>query len=188
VGRPVVGFELRIVGDDGQALPPGQAGEIVGYGAGLMREYFGNPEETGRCTWHDERGRTFVRSGDIGSVDQDGFLTILDRKKDMIKSGGFNVFPKDIEAVIGQHDDVLDVTVIGVPDARWGEVPLALVIPRPGACADAAALKDWANARLAKTQRLSALQFRTEFPRNALGKVLKRELREQLRKQQETSE
>ena len=192
VGRPVLGFELRIVGDDGQALAPGQAGEIVGYGAGLMREYFGNREETEKCTWRDERGRTFVRSGDIGSVDEDGFLTILDRKKDMIKSGGFNVFPKDIEAVIAQHPDVLDVAVIGVPDAKWGEVPLALVIPRPAggpeslpaSAPDAAALKDWANARLAKTQRLSALEFRTEFPRNALGKVLKRELREQRREPQ----
>ncbi|HKK22101.1 MAG TPA: long-chain fatty acid--CoA ligase, partial [Pseudohaliea sp.] len=109
--------------------------------------------------------------------DEEGFLYILDRKKDMIISGGFNVFPKDIEEVVGAHPDVSDVTVIGIPDPKWGETPLALVIPVAGSEADPAVLLAWANDRLAKAQRLKAVELREVFPRNALGKVIKRELR-----------
>lgn len=178
VGKPVVGFDLRILDDEGRELGPGEAGEIAGYGGGLMREYYRKPQETEAGIWRDARGRTFFRSGDIGKVDEEGFLYILDRKKDMILSGGFNVFPKDIESVLAEHPDVLDVTVIGVPHPRWGEAPLALVIPRAGRNIDCEALREWANARLAKTQRLVAVETRSEFPRNALGKVMKRLLRE----------
>lgn len=177
VGTPVVGFDIRIIDDAGLELPRGEIGEIVGYGAGLMREYYRKPAETAAAIWRDERGRTYVRTGDIGKLDEDGYLYILDRKKDMIISGGFNVFATDIEKIFGQHEDVLDVTVIGVPHEKWGETPLALVIPKPGATATAENLRDWANQRLSKHQRVFAVEFRGEFPRNALGKVLKRELR-----------
>ena len=159
-------------------MPPGEAGEIVGYGGGLMREYHNKPEITAAAIWRDERNRTFLRSGDIGKVDEDGFLYILDRKKDMILSGGFNIFPKDIETVVGQHPDVSEVTVIGIPHEKWGETPLALIIAAPGATPDLDAICDWSNARLAKTQRLHAIELRDDFPRNALGKVIKRQLRE----------
>ena len=118
-----------------------------------------------------------MRSGDIGRFDKEGYLYILDRKKDMIISGGFNVFPADIEGVIGEHEDVLDVTVIGIPHAKWGETPLAFVIPKSGAVFDADAIKAWANERLAKPQRIAVIEIRYDFPRNALGKVIKRELR-----------
>lgn len=177
VGTPVLGFELRILDDAGRELPRGEVGEIAGYGAGIMKGYHNRPEQTAELIWRDERGRTFIRSGDIGRLDADGFLSIVDRKKDMIISGGFNVFPTDLEQVVAGHPAVLDVSVIGVPHDKWGETPLALVIPRPGAGADAAALLAWANERLAKHQRLSAVEFREDFPRNALGKVLKRVLR-----------
>jgi acyl-CoA synthetase (AMP-forming)/AMP-acid ligase II len=110
-------------------------------------------------------------------LDADGFLKILDRKKDMVISGGFNVFPSDVEAIVGQHPDVMDVTVIGVPHEKWGESCLALVIPASGSSADAEAINAWANERLAKTQRLVRVEFRDEFPRNALGKVIKKDLR-----------
>jgi acyl-CoA synthetase (AMP-forming)/AMP-acid ligase II len=178
VGTPVLGFELRILGDDGRALPRGEIGEIAGYGAGMMAGYHRRPEATAELIWRDERGRSFIRSGDLGRLDADGFLSILDRKKDMIISGGFNVFPADIEGIVGQHPQVLDVTVIGVPHDKWGETPLALVIRKPGAEAAAAELLQWANQRLARHQRLGALEWRDDFPRNALGKVLKRLLRE----------
>jgi acyl-CoA synthetase (AMP-forming)/AMP-acid ligase II len=178
VGTPVLGFELRILDESGNALPRGQVGEIAGYGAGMMKEYYRKPEQTAELIWRDERGRTFIRSGDIGVLDEDGFLKIVDRKKDMVISGGFNVFPTDLEEVVGQHEAVLDVTVIGVPHPKWGETPLALVIPTPGAEADAQEILAWSNERLAKHQRLSAVEFRQDFPRNALGKVLKRLLRE----------
>jgi acyl-CoA synthetase (AMP-forming)/AMP-acid ligase II len=178
VGTPVVGFDLRIIDDDGNELPPGEVGEIAGYGGGLMKHYHNNPEGTDKSVWRDARGRTFLKSGDIGRVDDDGFLYILDRKKDMILSGGFNIFPKDIEEIVGAHSCVSDVTVIGIPHEKWGETPLALVIPAPGEPLDVDELLGWANERLAKTQRLSGVELRDEFPRNALGKVIKRELRQ----------
>ena len=177
VGVPVLGWEIRILGDDGQPVPAGVAGEIAGYGAGMMAGYHQQPEETEKLIWRDERGRTFIRSGDVGVLDDGGFLRIVDRKKDMIISGGFNVFPSDIESVVAQHAGVLDVAVISIPHEKWGEVPLALVVPRaehPCAPSDIAA---WCNQRLAKHQRLARVAFCAEFPRNALGKVLKRELR-----------
>ncbi|MEM1187163.1 MAG: AMP-binding protein [Pseudomonadota bacterium] len=177
VGTPVIGFDLRIVDEDGRELPANEAGEIVGYGGGLMKHYHQREAETEAAIWRDERGRTFLRSGDIGKLDEDGFLYILDRKKDMIISGGFNVFPKDIEEVLGAHPEVSDVTVIGVPDPKWGETPLALVIPVAGKEPDTLNLLAWANERLAKQQRVKAVELRDDFPRNALGKVIKRELR-----------
>ncbi|MFC3613429.1 class I adenylate-forming enzyme family protein [Lutimaribacter marinistellae] len=178
VGTPVLGFEVRILDDDGNECPPGTPGEIAGYGAGIMKCYHKRPDATAELIWRDERGRTFLRSGDIGMIDEDGFLCIVDRKKDMIISGGFNVFPTDVEAVVAQHADVFDVTVIGVPHDKWGESCLALVIPRDATAIDCDALRDWANERLAKTQRLVAVELREEFPRNALGKVMKRLLRD----------
>ncbi len=176
VGTPVLGFEMRIIDDDGNELPRGEIGEIAGYGGGQMKGYHKQAEATEAIVWRDERGRAFLRSGDIGRLDEDGFLYILDRKKDMIISGGFNVFPADIETVISEHPGVADVTVIGVPHAKWGETPLALVIPKSGA--DAEAICVWTNQQVAKHQRLARVEFRDDFPRNALGKVMKRELRQ----------
>jgi acyl-CoA synthetase (AMP-forming)/AMP-acid ligase II len=175
VGRPVIGFDLRIVGSDDKECARGQVGEIAGHGLGVMAGYHNRPDLDEAILWHDPTGAAFLRSGDLGFVDEEGFLHIVDRKKDMILSGGFNIFPADLEAVIGEHPEVQDVTVIGIPHPKWGETPLALVIPRGQPDPDA--LLAWANARLARTQRLAGLEFRDEFPRNALGKVLKRELR-----------
>jgi long-chain acyl-CoA synthetase len=177
VGLPVLGFEVMIVDDQGRELPAGETGEIAGYGAGLMRAYHNREDATAALVVRDAYGRSFVRSGDIGRLDADGYLYVVDRKKDLIISGGFNIFPVDIEAVVGAHPDVLDVSVIALPDEKWGEVPMALVIPRHDA-APAQAIREWANARLAKHQRISRLEMVDDLPRNALGKVLKRVLRE----------
>lgn len=177
VGTPVLGFEVVILDDDGNEQPRGTPGEIAGYGAGIMREYNKRDAQTTELIWRDPRGRTFIRSGDIGLLNEDGFLKIVDRKKDMIISGGFNVFPSDVEEIVGTHPAVRDVTVIGVPHEKWGESCLALIIPVEEAEDSPETIKDWANARLAKTQRLVGVEFRTEFPRNALGKVVKKELR-----------
>jgi acyl-CoA synthetase (AMP-forming)/AMP-acid ligase II len=178
VGRPVLGFEACILDDDGRVLAPGEVGEIAGYGAGMMTGYHRRPEQTAALVWRDARGRSFIRSGDIGRMDAQGFITLVDRKKDMIISGGFNIFPVDIEAVVGQHPAVLDLCVIGIPHDKWGETPLALAIRRPGRDDSADAVRDWANQRLARHQRLAAFEWRDDLPRNALGKVLKRLLRE----------
>lgn len=145
-----------------------------------MKHYHNRPEATDEIIWRDEHGRTFIRTGDVGRFDEDGFLYILDRKKDMIVSGGINVFASDIEEIFIHHPDVKEVAVIAVPHEKWGETPLALVRTLlPGAAVSEEELKEWANARLAKHQRVSGVEFRDEaFPRNALGKVLKRQLRE----------
>ena len=178
VGTPVLGFEIKIIDEEGKECSSNIAGEIAGYGAGMMKEYYGEVELTKDLIWKDNRGRSFIKSGDIGSLDEDGFLTILDRRKDMIISGGLNVFPVDIEEIVGKHPDVIDVTVIGVPHEKWGETCLALIIPKDGVDIDCNEIKNWSNENLAKHQRLDKVEIRDEFPRNALGKVLKRVLRE----------
>jgi len=178
VGTPIAGTDMRIIDDNGKELPQGEIGEIVGYGPGMMNGYHNRPEATAETIWRDEHGRTFLRTGDVGRFDEDGFLYILDRKKDMIVSGGVNVFASDIEEVFIQHPDVNDLAVIAVPHEKWIETPLALVRLRPGAAITEKELKDWVNTRVAKHQRVNAVEFRDEdFPRNALGKVLKRQLR-----------
>ncbi len=178
VGRAMLGNDIRIIDDDGNEVPQGEAGEIIGHSPILMKGYHHNPEQTEAAIWREPgTGRTFLRSGDVGRLDEDGFLYLLDRKKDMIVSGGYNVFPADIERVLGAHPDVYDLTVIGVPHERWGETPLALVVPTPGAAPDLEGLRAWANERLGKHQRVSAVELRDELPRNPAGKVMKAELR-----------
>jgi acyl-CoA synthetase (AMP-forming)/AMP-acid ligase II len=178
VGTPVSGTEIRVVDDAGHEVDAGQTGEIVGYSPGLMKRYHNQPKATEEAIWRDEHGRTFLRTGDMGRLDEDGYLYILDRKKDMIISGGFNVFAVDIEAILAQHPAVAEACVIAVPNKKWGESPLALVVPRHGVAANEEEIRVWANARLAKHQRVVAVEFREEFPRNAVGKTLKKVLRE----------
>lgn len=177
VGRPLPGFEARILDGD-RELPRGEVGEIAFYGGWAMLRYQNRPEQTSEVIWKDPLGRTFIRTGDIGRMDEDGFLHVSDRKKDMIISGGFNVFPADIEAALSEHPDVSDVSVVGVPHEVWGETPVAFVIARSAERFDPDAVRGWANARLAKTQRLHAVVAIADFPRNALGKVQKPQLRE----------
>ncbi len=177
VGTPLMGQEIVILDADGRPCPPGEPGEIAGRGPGLLRGYHNRPAETAAAIWRDARGRSFIRSGDVGRLDAEGFLYILDRKKDMIISGGLNIYPADLEAAVGAHPEVLEVSVIGTSHEKWGETPVAIVVLRPGSTLSAEALLAWSNARLARHQRLSAVHLSESLPRNALGKVLKRELR-----------
>jgi long-chain acyl-CoA synthetase len=177
VGKPIVGQELRIIDDHDEAVPCGAAGEIVGLGRLVMQGYHNQPEATRAATWADANGRRWLRTGDIGRLDADGFLHLIDRKKDMILSGGQNIYPADIEAAMRDHSAVADVAVIGVPDARWGETPVAVVVLCAHAATTAAELLDWTNAQVGKQQRLSRVVLRDTLPRNPNGKVLKRELR-----------
>ncbi len=180
VGKPVLGTEIRILGDDDRELARGAVGEIVGRGRIVMAGYHARDDANLEATWIDERGRQWLRTGDLGRLDEEGFLYIVDRKKDMILSGGQNVFPADIEAIVRAHPSVADVAVVGVPSVKWGETPVAVVVPRDGAPLDAAALLAWTNARVGKQQRLERVVCRSELPRNPNGKVLKRELRREL--------
>lgn len=179
VGPPIAGTDIRIIDDDGNEVPTGEAGEIVGMSGGMMQGYLNRPEATEEAVWITEHGEPYLRSGDIGRFDEDGFLYILDRKKDMIVSGGVNIFASDIEEVLNQHPDVYEAAVIAVPDPKWIETPLALVRATRGSEPDPEEIMSWVNQRVGKVQRVSGVELREdEFPRNALGKVLKKQLRE----------
>jgi acyl-CoA synthetase (AMP-forming)/AMP-acid ligase II len=178
VGRPVAGHEIRLIGDDLREVPRGEVGEVVGHSAAMMMGYHNHPEKTAEVEWIDPAGKRFIRTGDLGRFDSDGFLTLFDRKKDMIISGGFNVYPADIEAVLREHPMVLEAAVVGVPSRRWGETPVAFVVLKEGAQAKAEDVAAFVNARVAKVQRPAAYEFVELLPRSGIGKVLKRELRE----------
>ena len=178
VGRPIIGHDIRLIGEDGNEVPPGESGEVVGHSKAMMTGYHNQPGKSADAEWFDSTGKRFIRTGDIGKFDADGFLTLVDRKKDMIISGGFNIYPSDIEHVIVQHPDVLEAAVVGMPSRRWGEAPVAFVTPKPGRQLDAAALVDFVNARVGKIQRPAAYEFLEGLPRSGIGKVLKRELRD----------
>ena len=178
VGQPASGHDIRLIDEGGREVAAGEVGEVVGHSAGMMIGYHRQPAKTREAEWFDASGKRFIRTGDVGRFDADGFLTLLDRRKDMIISGGFNIYPSDLEAVLRTHPAVADVAVVGVPSQAWGETPIAFAVPRAGAAVDEAALLAWFNERAGKTQRLARLSFIAELPRSAIGKVLKRELRE----------
>jgi acyl-CoA synthetase (AMP-forming)/AMP-acid ligase II len=174
VGRPTQYFEMRIVGDDGRDLPAGQVGEIVGRGPILMQGYYKRPDLTAQAIRDG-----WLYSGDMGFVDGEGYLHLVDRKKDMIDSGGMKVYPKDVEEIAARHPAIREVAVFGVPHDRWGETPVAAAILEEGAQATAGELRDWINERVAaRYQRVSQVVIMEDFPRSAAGKTLKRELRD----------
>jgi acyl-CoA synthetase (AMP-forming)/AMP-acid ligase II len=178
VGKPLMGTDIRIIGDDDREAPQGEAGEIVSRGRVTMPGYFNRPEATSAAVWRDAEGRPWLRTGDIGRLDEQNFLYIVDRKKDLILSGGQNVYPQDIEAVLVTHAGVDDAAVIGLPSRRWEETPVAIVVPRDPASFDPDALRTWCNERVGKQQRIGDVIAVAELPRNPNGKLLKRELRE----------
>jgi long-chain acyl-CoA synthetase len=174
VGVPPPFCALRITLEDGTNAKPGEIGEITGQAPFLMTGYYNRPDLTA-----DAIRDGWLFSGDMGYVDHDGYLYLVDRKKDMIDSGGVKVYPRDLEEIAARHPDILDVTVFGVPNDKWGEVPLAAVILREGAKATSELLRDWINARVdARYQRVSQVAILADFPRSAAGKTLKRELRD----------
>jgi long-chain acyl-CoA synthetase len=178
VGQPAEGHDIRLIDEAGVEVPPGEVGEVVGRSGAMMTRYHRQPEKTREAEWYDAGGQRFIRTGDVGRFDQDGFLTLLDRRKDMVISGGFNIYPSDLEAVLREHPAVADVAVIGVPSLEWGETPVACVVRAAGSSVSADEIRAWINARVGKTQRLSALRLMHALPRNEIGKVLKRELRQ----------
>lgn len=180
VGRPAEGHDIRLIDEAGRELAPGPdvVGEVVGRSISMMTGYHGQPGKTREAEWFDAEGRRYIRTGDVGRFDADGFLILMDRRKDMVISGGFNVYPSDLEAELRQHPAVADAAVVGVPSAQWGETPVAFVVRRAGAADDAEAIRAWLNQRVGKTQRLSDLKLVADLPRSAIGKVLKRELRD----------
>jgi long-chain acyl-CoA synthetase len=183
VGQPAPGHDIRIIGEDGKELPRGQTGEVVGKSMSIMTGYHNQPRKTAEAEWHSPEGERFIRTGDVGRFDEDGFLVLGDRKKDMIITGGFNVYPSDLEAELAKHPAVAESAVVGIPSREWGETPAAFVVLRPGQQIEAEALRQWLNGRVGKTQRLTYLTIAQSLPRSSIGKVLKRELRDSFKAQ-----
>ncbi len=177
VGKPVPNNEIRLIDDTGKEVPQGAVGEICGRGPSMMVGYFGRDDLTRDYLWHDAEGRAYFRSGDMGMFDDDGYLILSDRKKDMIISGGLNIYADDLERVLLADPDVIDAAVIAVPSADWGETPYGLVILRAEASRTVGDIRDHANAQLGKSQRLSQVERRETLPRSSIGKILKRELK-----------
>ena len=144
----------------------------------MMSGYKNQPEKTEEASWYDENGDRWQRMGDIGKVDEDGFITLMGRTKDMIISGGFNIYPRDLEEALMAQPGVADAAVIGVASRQWGETPVGFVVADAGVVLDLEALKAATNANLGKTQRVSELRLIDELPRSHIGKILKTELRD----------
>ncbi|WP_395710542.1 class I adenylate-forming enzyme family protein [Reyranella sp.] len=173
VGRAAFGCELAVLDADGHELPAGEVGEVHAANPVTFLGYFGNSAATAAT----RRGK-WETGGDMGYLDADGHLHLVDRKNDMILSGGENIYPAEIERVLAEHPQVLEVTVVGVPDDRWGESPRACVVLQPGASATPQELLAFCDGRIARYKMPRSVDFLDALPRNAMGKVLRRELRE----------
>jgi long-chain acyl-CoA synthetase len=175
VGIAMSGVELRITGADGTSLPPGQPGEITLRGATVMRGYWDAPEATAAALREG-----WLHTGDIGVLDADGFLTLTDRSKDLIISGGSNVYPREVEEVLAHHPALSEVAVVGVPDPEWGEAVVACAVLRAGAEVAADDLRAYCRAHIAAFKIPKRVVFYDSLPKNNYGKVLKTELRARL--------
>ena len=174
-GFPRTGCAVRVVGDDGRDLPPGEIGEIVTRSECVMQGYWNNPEANAKALRDG-----WLWTGDLGSLDPAGFLTIKDRSKDMIISGGSNIYPREIEEVLLTHTGVLECAVVSRPHADWGEEVIAFVVPRTGASLDAAALDRLCLDNIARYKRPKGYRIVETLPKNNYGKIVKMELREKL--------
>ena len=179
VGQPAPGSLLKVVGEDGREVAPGEPGELYGRSPTMMSGYNNAPGKTAEAQWTDPAdGSVWMKMGDIGRVDGDGFVELVGRAKDVIISGGFNVFPIDLEGELLKDSRVAEAAVIGVPSDKWGETPVGFVVLKDAGEDALDDIRATANARLGKTQRLAALYPIEEMPRSHIGKLLKTELRD----------
>ena len=170
---------VRVVDEFGQTLPPGEEGEIIARGHCVMKGYWNNPRETRKTV---KEG--WLYTGDIGKLDEDGYVYFLDRKKEMIISGGFNIYPKELENVLYQHPGVLEASVIGVPDERLGEIPKAYIALKEGYSVTEDEIKTFALERLANYKKIREVEIIKEIPKTATGKLMKRKLVEMEKEKQ----
>ena len=171
-GRATFGADMRVVDPEGKEVPHGQIGEIVYRGPGVMQGYWNRPQDTA-----DQIRDGWFYTGDAGTEDDAGFFYVKDRIKDMIISGGENIYPAELESVLAAHPALADVAVIGVPDEQWGETVKAIVVLKPGVALTGEELIEWARTRLGGYKRPKSVDFTDSIPRNPSGKILKRELR-----------
>ncbi|MGH2454122.1 MAG: acyl-CoA synthetase [bacterium] len=173
-GKAALHVEVRVVDEEGRDVPPGEVGEVWTRGPNLFSGYWRRPDETAEAL-----AEGWFHTGDLARLDEEGFLYIVDRKKDMLISGGENVYPAEVEDVLYRHPAVAEAAVIGVPHERWGEVPKAIVVRKAGAALSAEELIAFCDGKLARYKIPKSVAFAETLPRNAAGKVLKRHLREQ---------
>ena len=180
VGFPAPGHSLKVIDEAGNELAAGEAGELVGKSPAMMLGYKNQPEKTREGYWTDPAdGSTWQRMGDVGRLDADGFVELVGRTKDVIISGGFNIFPIDLETELAKDERVVEAAVVGVPSDQWGETPVGFVVLKAGVPeAELEHIRITANSQLGKTQRVSALYAIAEMPRSHIGKLLKTELRD----------
>jgi acyl-CoA synthetase (AMP-forming)/AMP-acid ligase II len=172
IGQPMTHLRWRLVDDADREVPVGQVGELIVQGPNVFAGYWGKPAETAEAM----RGGWF-HTGDLGRADEDGYVTLVDRKKDMVITGGENVYPVEVEQALFTHPEVDDVAVIGLPDEKWGESVTAVIVRAAGSQLSEAELIAWTRDRLAHFKCPRRVEFVAELPRNATGKLLKRELR-----------
>jgi long-chain acyl-CoA synthetase len=177
IGIPLPGVRVRVADEEGNALPPGAIGEIMVASEANMIGYFNRPEATAETI--DADG--WLRTGDAGWMDEDGYFYLADRIKDMIITGGENVYPAEVENALYSHPQVGDVAVIGVPDPKWGEAVKAIIVPAGDRLPEPAELIAWARERIAAYKVPKSIDFRDQLPRNPSGKILRRLLREEYR-------
>jgi acyl-CoA synthetase (AMP-forming)/AMP-acid ligase II len=177
VGKPLIGTDIQIVGSNDEILSANQSGEIVSRGRITMPGYLNREQANLESCYVDSAGNQWLRTGDIGYFDDDGYLFVVDRKKDMILSGSQNIYPQDIEAVMFEHPAVSEVAVIAASSKRWGETPVALVVLAANVDSTTDEIMQWSNNKLGRQQRVAEVIAIDQLPRNPNGKVLKRELR-----------
>jgi len=177
VGRPVPGSEMKVLDDEDNEVPPGTAGNLIGRSPTMMTGYKNRPDKTNEAQYVDDHGGVWMRMGDIGRVDGEGFVELVGRAKDIIISGGFNIYPSDLEVELEKEADVVEAAVVGLPSKAWGETPIGFVVLSESA-RDVHAIMASVNVRLGKTQRLSSLYAIDGMPRSHIGKLLKSDLRE----------
>jgi long-chain acyl-CoA synthetase len=173
VGLPIFGVDVQCVDETGRPVAAGERGEVVVRGPNVMKGYYKRPDDT-----LEAMRRGWFHTGDIGTFDEEGYLAIVDRKKDMIIRGGFNVYPRELEEVLMSHPEVSLAAVIGIPDARLGEEVKAFVVRKPGAAIDEPELLAWCREQVAAYKYPRTIEFRETLPISATGKILKRELRQ----------
>jgi acyl-CoA synthetase (AMP-forming)/AMP-acid ligase II len=172
-GRPTPNAGIRIVDPHGDDLPPGRVGEIAARTPTAMAAIWGDEKATRERLLAD--GGVLTR--DMGYLDDDGFLYLADRKEDMIISGGYNIWPAELENALASHPAVAEVAVVGVPHEKWGETPRAVVVLRPGHQADEQQLIDWSRDKVGAVKRVTSVEFTDALPKSAVGKVLRREVK-----------
>jgi acyl-CoA synthetase (AMP-forming)/AMP-acid ligase II len=178
IGRPLPDVEVRVVDSEGVEAAPGEIGEIAVRTPRLMKGYFSQGDVTAQTIVDG-----WLHTRDMGWMDEDGYLYLAGRKDDLIIRGGENISPAEVEAILHTHPAIEEAAIIGVPDADWGERVMAIVVPRAGSALTAEEVIDWCHQRLASFKKPDIVQFASELPRNPLGKVLRKDLRQRFMQQ-----